>query len=169
MPSATTRKRREPARTINCDWCDTEFKRYPSQIRKRNYCSRKCLAQATSKAHNPDGYRDLKDYSGQSAHLSRLNRKLNPTRMTPEVRAKLRQAHLGKGAGVFYEKTHGRHTHRIVAEEKIGRPLKPGEVVHHIDGNHRNNDPDNLAVMAQSEHIALHRAQGDLDRKRRAA
>lgn len=46
--------------------------------------------------------------------------------------------------------------HRIIAEQKLGRALSKGEVVHHIDGNSRNNHPDNLQVMSQSEHVKLH-------------
>jgi hypothetical protein len=46
--------------------------------------------------------------------------------------------------------------HRLVAEQTIGRPLAPGEVVHHIDRNPLNNAPDNLQVMTHSEHSSLH-------------
>lgn len=159
------RKKRQPAVIVECDWCGTEITRYPSRIKDRNYCSRACLAKNHSKVHNPDGYKKLKDYSAQSKNMARINRELNPTRMTPEVRAKLRQSHLGKGKGTSYEKTHGRHTHRIVMEQKLGRPLREEEIVHHIDGDHRNNDPDNLMVLTRSEHVNLHRAQGDLRRK----
>ena len=86
-----------------------------------------------------------------------MNRLMNPYRMTPEIRKKLRESRLGQGEGKTYSKTFGRHTHRIVAEQILGRPLKPGEVVHHIDGNKRNNDPSNLQVLAsQAEHARLH-------------
>ena len=37
--------------------------------------------------------------------------------------------------------------HRLVAERKIGRYLLPEEVVHHIDGDKENNNPDNLQVF----------------------
>jgi hypothetical protein len=75
-------------------------------------------------------------------------------------RATLKQradAQRGRGAGKSYRKFMGRHEHRVVAEAKLGRPLRPGEIVHHIDNNKLNNHPDNLAVMTQSEHIRLHK------------
>lgn len=46
--------------------------------------------------------------------------------------------------------------HRLVMEEKIGRYLEPGEVVHHIDGNKMNNDPSNLELKSNSQHISDH-------------
>ena len=116
-----------------CDECGAAVKYSPSKFNrvKNHFCSKKC-------------------------HMLFMNRQLNPTRMTDEVKEKLRKANLGKGEGKSYEKTHGKHTHRIVAEQKIGRPLKTGEIVHHIDGNKRNNDPDNLMVMTQEDHCRLH-------------
>lgn len=51
--------------------------------------------------------------------------------------------------------------HRIVAEKKIGRSLKKGETVHHIDGNILNNDPDNLMVLPnQTAHIKQEISEG---------
>lgn len=37
--------------------------------------------------------------------------------------------------------------HRLVMEAKIGRYLRPGEVVDHIDGDRLNNDPSNLRLF----------------------
>ena len=57
--------------------------------------------------------------------------------------------HLSDVRGYAYE-------HRVVAEQKIGRRLLPGEQVHHIDGNKLNNRPDNLEVVADTAHHRLH-------------
>lgn len=142
---------------IECDWCGTEFERWPSKIKRRNFCSRQCLANYSSKEKNPEAYDSLKDYSAMSENMTRINREMNGDRMTPEVRTKLRESRLGTGEGKGYAKLFGRHEHRVVMERELGRPLRPGEIVHHIDQNKRNNAPNNLMVMTQSEHAALHK------------
>lgn len=93
----------------------------------------------------------------RSCHMKTLNEELNPTRMTPEVREKIRMARLNTGAGVTYAKIYGRHAHRVQAEELLGRKLKPGEVVHHIDGDKRNYAPENIMVFpSQADHVRWH-------------
>lgn len=141
---------------IPCSWCGEEVFRYPSQIGKNNYCCKDCRSKHLSKKYNPNGYR-------KHPHLSELNRKLNPKRMTEDTRIKIRKALLGSGDGKSYEKSFGRHTHRVVAEQKLGRELLPGEVVHHIDGNKRNNTPENLMVFSsQKEHADWHAKYGEV-------
>ena len=51
----------------------------------------------------------------------------------------------------------GRLVHVIKMEEMIGRRIKRGECVHHIDENKINNDLSNLALMTVSAHAKLHR------------
>ena len=55
------------------------------------------------------------------------------------------------------------YEHIVIAEAALGRPLRDREVIHHSDGNKLNNAPENICVLSsQSEHINLHRSQGDL-------
>lgn len=147
-------------RIYQCDMCGKSFQRLECQTKgKRHlFCSRQCLADFSNKTKNPERYLELKDYTNMAAHFSKLAKEMNPVKMTPKIRMKIRLSRLGSGKGKSYEKTYGRHTHRVVAEQMLGRPLKSGEVVHHIDGNHRNNNPNNLRVFkSQKEHAAFHK------------
>lgn len=101
--------------------------------------------------------RSERAFCSRSCHMKTLNEELNPGRMTPETREKLRNARLDSGAGMTYAKQYGRHEHRIVAEQILGRELRPGEIVHHVDCDKRNNDPSNIMVFnSQSEHMKWH-------------
>ena len=46
--------------------------------------------------------------------------------------------------------------HRIVMENSIGRLLNDNEVVHHINGNKKDNNIENLQLMTAGEHVAHH-------------
>ena len=62
--------------------------------------------------------------------------------------------------GYFRFKDTGILVHRWAAEKKIGRKLRPGEVVHHINRNKRDNSPENLMVLPdQVTHDKLHREE----------
>lgn len=126
-----------------CFNCGKEFIGYPGKPKgKRTFCGNDCRLE----------------WLGKKNLTSRVNQKGG---LTLEERNKIRESRLGKGEGKSYPKYFGRHEHRIVAELKLGRPLKPGEIVHHIDGDKRNNRPENLLILKnQSEHIKLHLTQG---------
>lgn len=46
--------------------------------------------------------------------------------------------------------------HRLIGEQKLNRRLFKKEVVHHIDGNRENNNPENLVVCSRREHNEHH-------------
>jgi hypothetical protein len=46
--------------------------------------------------------------------------------------------------------------HRHVAEQKLGRPLRADEHVHHGNEERWDNRPDNLEVLSAAEHHRIH-------------
>jgi hypothetical protein len=56
------------------------------------------------------------------------------------------------------------YLHRVVAEQKLGRPLKKGEIVHHLDGDPTNNHPDNLEVCSSASVHRRHHRRSNLDK-----
>lgn len=46
--------------------------------------------------------------------------------------------------------------HRIIMENHLCRSLNSDEVVHHINGNKKDNRIENLEVMTNSEHVKMH-------------
>lgn len=165
---------------IKCDNCGISMKRNPNKMKKQNFCSRKCYSESKTVFYNCDfcGKENSKSkheiYENNfcdklcfnqwaSERMSKMNEDLNPERMTIETRLKVRESRIKKRKEKpkSYLKFLGKHVHRIEAENKIGRKLKKGEIVHHIDGNKHNNSLENLEVLkSQSEHAKIHNKNG---------
>lgn len=75
----------------------------------------------------------------------------------------MRKFYILNGYKIIYRPNHPRalsngyvYEHILVAEEKIGRTLLANEQVHHKDKNKLNNEPENLEVIVQIEHLKIH-------------
>lgn len=157
---------------VTCDKCGKSFNRKPSKVKERNYCSPECFKTTETRPCEQCGKEVSRCQSQMREHvfcnlecsrkwlserMSGMNVELNPDRMTEPTRTKLRESRLGTGEGKSYEKTFGRHTHRLAAERILGRKLGENEVVHHVDEDKRNNHPLNLMIFnSQKEHAKWH-------------
>ncbi len=59
--------------------------------------------------------------------------------------------------GKMWEMKSALSEYRIIAALKLKRPLERGEIVHHLNGNHEDNRPENLRVCSSiNEHWNYH-------------
>lgn len=150
--------------TLKCPICGKEFriKHYHTKRCKRICCSRECASKYRSEW-----------FKGENNHQYGLKGDKNSSfkkRDTFKKNHKLNEDFVYVDANYPGSQENGRvRKHRLIVEqyhelfnpnyfEHIGKyyVLKKGIDVHHIDGNHDNNELSNLAPMPRSEHTRLH-------------
>lgn len=68
------------------------------------------------------------------------------------------KSHTGHGyITVHVGRKRKQYEHILVAERSMGRSLRQGEVVHHINCNRTDNRPENLLVCTIQYHLQLHK------------
>lgn len=150
---------------VVCTVCGKPFHLKPSHIKKRKgtniFCSRKCFAEYKKSSFKAEknhqyGLKGEKNASFKGVELKKKNNNIVDIRVyAPQHPYKDKQSRVLK--------------HRLIVEQNhtLFNPdyfesingmiiLKPQYQVHHIDGNHDNNDVSNLQVVTKSEHTAIH-------------
>lgn len=113
-----------------CDGCGVKYTLKRTVEHRRQFCSAKCYHTANSGAGH-------KDFTG-----GRWFEKAKGYMMLTLPNGKHRAEHV------------------VIAEKALGRRLKKGEVVHHINGNKLVNRNTNLLVCTIAYHSYLHAAMG---------
>lgn|SRR3990167_9995242 len=125
--------------------CKNCSKKFDTRRKTTFYCSRKCY------------------YSHIGAEMARRNLEIARQRRKELTSYKYKNR---AGYVYIYSPYHPRvishnkkyvFEHILVMEKKLGRFLRPNEVIHHIDGNVSNNSINNLKLFCNhSEHLKYH-------------
>ena len=111
-------------RTITCPICKRTKK--TNKITQR-FCSHSCWARSRK---------------GKNSANWKGGRRINVSGYVLILKSEHPQADIH---GYIFE-------HRFIMEQKLGRMLFGGEIVHHIDGNKQNNSPENLILTRHGLH-----------------
>lgn len=122
-------------------YCNRHYRRFKTfgdplatDFRTRPHGTKKCTIEGCEKKHNAKGY--------CYTHYNRWKRYGDPM-ITKEAASRI--------APDGYVWRGGVQEHRLVMEEKIGRKLVPGENVHHLNGDRKDNRPENLELWSRKQ------------------
>jgi hypothetical protein len=136
---------------VNCQRCGKEFEIYPYQAKSEQgkYCSYECYwTPKVSTNCLTCGKEILTPPSRRAENRGKYCSRACSTQRHENNTTVKRHVTFINGKRRF--------DYQAIAEKALGRPLKKGEVVHHLDGNSRNCEPNNLVICTQSYHRIIH-------------
>lgn len=154
----------EPRKIIEkkCGICGKAFSVRKSDTRLKDggarYCSKNC-ASIGSRKRKPRKCLNC----GEEFYPYKITRKFCSRKCACEYQSTNcnHKPYMENGYVVEYVKGYNKKNcvkqHRRIMEEYLGRKLTANEVVHHINGNRKDNRLENLVVMTKGEHSSLHR------------
>lgn len=124
---------------VKCKQCNKKFEVSPSvrEKGKGKYCSKECYGKSIS-GKNCRFYKDGRTKREGYVFLKKKD-------------------HPKANCNGYIKRS------RLVMEDKLGRTLNRKEKVHHINGDKKDDRPENLEVLTNSEHTKKHIEQGDID------
>lgn len=159
-----------------CSICGAEFyvpwARSFAQWRIPKTCSRTCKTKIQTGANNPKyiepGIRHCAACGTELVYTEKSDSHSRRVRKFCDRRC-MTGAHNGNWKGRYLENGYvqlninGRKIseHKFIAERTLGRPLKKGEIVHHVNGIKHDNRHSNLLICSVSYHSALHQRMSE--------
>lgn len=141
---------------LTCEWCQCNFTIKSSMAKDRKFCSRTCYI-----AHKKHIGRVklVCDQCGKQFDRQKCDVKETYNFCSRECQGIFQRKDTSIVRDGYIKIWVGNEKileHRYVMEQHLGRSLRDDEVVHHINGDKQDNRIENLQVMTQDEHIALH-------------
>ena len=134
---------------VNCNMCNKELSRTPYKIKSQQYqlCSKKCL----------NDFKSVSEKWKNRISATRIAKGSGKGKSNPNYGNQF--GFKGENHPSYIDGRSKNNDYRKLYQEFYNEKLEDGEIIHHIDCNHYNNDPHNLIKCeSNTEHLILHRS-----------
>lgn len=147
-------------RERKCINCSKLFIPRPYQLKKGHgkFCSHKCLGVVFSGTGNPMYGKTISKESIERANEKRKKYGyVGNKHPSFKTGTSICNGYVVITSPVFIGGLYSKRYHRYIYEKYYHVSLTTKDIIHHIDGDKKNNNIDNLMLMTRSQHINHHR------------